>query len=101
MNATIVRRWIPIVGVLAIGVALYSLLPLSLGSSGKAQTTTIPPETAVRQALLDAQAGGPGTGALVGEPTQIRGAVMTYAEAEQFVSGRVPSTTERRHNDRV
>lgn len=60
---------------------------------------TMPADTAVVQALKIAQAPGMG-GRLVGEPTRIRGKLMTYAEFHQLAERRPLEKDEGQYTER-
>ncbi len=77
-------------------VLLITVLVISSGSSvGSAETSIIPAGVAVNRAIDAAMHGGI-YGGLVGQPTEIRGQVMTYGEALRFVDGRPPDPNSLR-----
>lgn len=85
-------RWRLLAPVLVFAVAGIAVVVST--RPGVAQGTVIPAQTAVQRAVAYAHSGIPAGGRLIGNPTAIRGQVMTYAQAHQLRYGRPIDPTE-------
>jgi hypothetical protein len=82
MIAWLGRHWRPLALLLILATAAVLVAALAVRPApGAAQSTTIPPETAVDRAVKALQ-GGSRSGRMTGAPTSIRGKLTTYGEAE-------------------
>lgn len=89
------KRWSLLIVSLLLFLTLVLAVPYFNDGVESAQTPAISPDAAVDLALRYAADDGP-IGGLKGKPTEIRGKVMSYEQANYLITGRaIPSNTAR------